>query len=137
MQGNDLCLMTFEIALWLEVVIDGWHIAFPIASAAYLTGIGLQDTPICSDEYAEHLALRDFVMPFGMRLNVSKNSIYIGSKVKGQRSKVKGQRSKVKGLRSKVCEVAFYWDTTIFVFVVFIEVYPMTEGVHRGLGGMF
>jgi hypothetical protein len=32
--------------------------------------------------------------------------------------------------------VAFYWDAAIFVFIVFIEVYPMAEGVHRGLGGV-
>jgi hypothetical protein len=71
MQGDNLCLMTFEIALWLEIVIDGWHITFPIAPAAYLSGIGFQDTPIGSDENAEHLALRDFIMPLAMRLNVS------------------------------------------------------------------
>ena len=81
MQGNNLCLMTFEITLWLEVVIDGWHIAFPIAPAAYLSGIGFQDTPISGDENAKHLALRDFVMPLGMRLNVSKNVSYVRSKV--------------------------------------------------------
>lgn len=88
MQSDYLCLMTFEIALWLEIVIDGWHITFPIAPAAYLSGIGFQDTPISGDENAKHLALRDFVMPLGMRLNVSKNVVYIGSKVKGQRLKL-------------------------------------------------
>ena len=37
---------------------------------------------------------------------------------------------------SQISEVSFYWDAAVFVFVVFVEVYPMTEGVHRGLGGV-
>ena len=73
--------MAFEIALWLEVVIYGWHITFPIAPAAYLSGIGFQDTPISGDEYAKHLALRYFVMPLGMRLNIGKNVVYVRGKV--------------------------------------------------------
>ena len=72
-------------------------------------------------------------MPLGMRLNIGKNVVYVRFKVYSFRFQVSGFSSFV---NSQVSEVAFYWDTTIFVFVVFIEVYPMTKGVHRGLGGM-
>ena len=81
MQGNYLRLMTLEKSVGLQVVEYGRHITLPIAPAAYLSGIGFQDTPISGDENAKHLALRDFVMPLGMRLNISKNVVYIGSKV--------------------------------------------------------
>ena len=33
------------------------------------------------DENAEHLALGDFIMPLGMRLNIGKNVVYVRGKV--------------------------------------------------------
>ena len=73
--------MTFEKSVRLQIVEYGRHIAFPVAPAAYLSGIGFQDTPISGDENAKHLALRDFVMPLGMRLNIGKNVVYVRFKV--------------------------------------------------------
>jgi hypothetical protein len=73
--------MAFEIALWLEVVIDRWHIALPIAPTTYLSGISLQDTSVCRDEDSEHLSLGYLITPFSMGLNIGQNIVYVRLKI--------------------------------------------------------
>jgi hypothetical protein len=81
MQSHYLCFMAFEIALWLKIVINRWHIPLPIAPATYLSGISFQYTSVCRNEDSEHLSLGHLITPLCMGLNIGQNIVYVRLKI--------------------------------------------------------
>ena len=76
---GDAGFLLFEIAIWLQVIEDGWHEPGPVLTSTNLSTIGSQKASsaflILANQDTKHLSYQDLFCPFRVFVQITAHLI--------------------------------------------------------------